>query len=276
MLSIIISSYQPHYYIALEKNIADTIGIPYEIIKIDNNGIMGICEAYNRGAEKAQYDFLLFLHEDVLFETQDWGRILMNNILQVPNFEILGIAGSNYIPYAPSPWWGIEDTCFSNIVHKNITNGHTFRYSFDENFTSAKYIDGVFIFCRKNTWKKTKFNEKNKGFHAYDVQFSLEQCKSDAIYLINNVLLEHFSAGKPDKIWLKSLISFWKKDCNNAYNYNKHYEIIAFKNLADQLRHHKFSKISTVIILLQHLSPSRLNFKNTILALKKVIDIIRY
>ena len=72
MLSIIISSYQPEFYLALEKNIAESIGIPYEIMKIDNPGIMGICEAYNRGAEKAQYDFLLFLHEDVLFETQDW------------------------------------------------------------------------------------------------------------------------------------------------------------------------------------------------------------
>ncbi|HBR11511.1 MAG TPA: hypothetical protein DD740_04740 [Chryseobacterium sp.] len=73
MLSIIISSYQPDYFAALEKNIAETCGIPYEIVKIDNPGVMGICEAYNKGAALAQYENLLFLHEDVEFETKDWG-----------------------------------------------------------------------------------------------------------------------------------------------------------------------------------------------------------
>ena len=65
MLSIIISSYQPHYYTALEKNIAATCGVEYELIKIDNPGLMGLCQAYNKGAEKAKYEYLLFLHEDV-------------------------------------------------------------------------------------------------------------------------------------------------------------------------------------------------------------------
>lgn len=62
MLSIIISSYQPQFYSALEKNIAETIGIPYEIIKIDNPNLMGICEAYNKGASLSKYDYLLFVH----------------------------------------------------------------------------------------------------------------------------------------------------------------------------------------------------------------------
>lgn len=43
MVSIIISSYQEKFYSALEINIAKTIGIPYEIIKIDNLNLMGIC-----------------------------------------------------------------------------------------------------------------------------------------------------------------------------------------------------------------------------------------
>lgn len=46
MISIIISSYQSHFFSAVEINIAETCGVPYEIIKIENPGIMGICAAY--------------------------------------------------------------------------------------------------------------------------------------------------------------------------------------------------------------------------------------
>ena len=59
MLSIIISSYQDKFYSALEQNIAETIGIPHEIIKIDNPNLMGICEAYNKGALLSKYDYHL-------------------------------------------------------------------------------------------------------------------------------------------------------------------------------------------------------------------------
>ena len=103
MLSIIISSYQPHYYQALEKNIAETIGIPYEVIKVDNPGKMGICEAYNHGAQKAQYDYLLFLHEDVLFETQNWGKELIE-LLNLENCGVIGVAGTDYYGYVPYQW----------------------------------------------------------------------------------------------------------------------------------------------------------------------------
>lgn len=274
MLSIIISSYQPPYYLALEQNIADTIGIPYEVIKIDNPGKMGICEAYNKGAAQAQYDYLLFLHEDVLFETQDWGKELMNNIKQVPDFKILGIAGTNYIPYAPTPWWGIEEMCYSNIIHKNLAQNQTTRYSFDKNLKKVQLVDGVFICCKKETWQKTKFDESNKGFHAYDIQFSLDHSENNATYLINNVLLEHYSKGNPDKIWLKSLIKFWKP--KNQKTIHHEYELRAYKNFADQLRHLQFSKKEKFTYLIHYFSFKRLGMRNSVYALKKITDTLRY
>ena len=127
MLSIIISSYQPHYYIALEKNIADTIGIPYEIIKIDNPRIMGICEAYNRGAEKAQYDFLLFLHEDVLFETQDWGKELIE-LLNLENCGAIGVAGTDYYGYVPYQWANRRSK-IKKRIRQSSTKTSTLSYS---------------------------------------------------------------------------------------------------------------------------------------------------
>ena len=118
MLSIIISSYQPTFFNALKENIGETCGIPFEVIKIENNGQMGICEAYNRGAEKAQYDNLLFLHEDVLFHTKNWGNTLIN-LLKKGNTGTVGLAGSNYVPYAPSTWNNFPIYSFNNIIQSN-------------------------------------------------------------------------------------------------------------------------------------------------------------
>ena len=122
MLSIRISSYQPQFYSALEKNIAETIGIPYEIIKIDNPNLMGICEAYNKGASLSKYDYLLFVHEDVIFHTKEWGQKLINH-LKLENVGVIGVAGSNYVPIAPIGWY-LPDNSYNFLNYiQNDKNG---------------------------------------------------------------------------------------------------------------------------------------------------------
>lgn|SRR5574343_1400452 len=274
MLSIIISSYQPNFYSALEKNIAETIGIPYEIIKIDNAGKMGICKAYNIGASQSQFDFLLFLHEDVKFITKNWGEELMKNINLRPNFKIMGIAGNNYIPHTPAPWWCIQETSNSNIIHTCKKTENSVRYSFGENFLPAKYIDGVFIFCTKKNWLENKFDERNEGFHAYDVKFSFDSYQKDTVLLINNVLLEHYSLGNLDQNWMNSLIEFWTYKNPEKYNYN--FELTAYKFFADQLRHLKYPKKKTLKLLIHYYSIKRFGIKNSMYAIKKIFDILRF
>ena len=279
MLSIIISSYQPHYYIALEKNIADTIGIPYEIIKIDNNGIMGICEAYNRGAEKAQYDFLLFLHEDVLFETQDWGRILIN-LLNTENIGCIGIAGADYIPEVPIGWWMIKNHCYSHITHANLINQkvHKFTFSSNSGLKKVNLIDGVFIACPKKNWLTIKFDERLKGYHAYDISFSLHTNVYFENYITNLISMKHFSQGKPSKEWLESLI---QNRLNNRTHYKQNLidtklEFEMFTEFSRQLWHLDVSKREQTYYLLKFLKLKKLGFFNTLKAIKKIINILFY
>lgn len=73
MISIIICSKNKDLLKDVSANIELTIGVPYEIIAIENNkGEFGICKAYNDGASKAKYDIFCFMHEDISFETQNW------------------------------------------------------------------------------------------------------------------------------------------------------------------------------------------------------------
>ena len=208
MLSIIISSYQPHYYIALEKNIADTIGIPYEIIKIDNPGIMGICEAYNRGAEKAQYDFLLFLHEDVLFETKDWGLILIQ-LLSKKSIGCVGLAGGDYVSTYPLPWWQNKERRFFHL--NQISTNEEKKINRLTEHKNVIFLDGVFIACRRNIFLETRFSDYLQGFHGYDMDFSWRASQTHQNIVSHEITLTHFSAGHPNIEWFKSLILIWEQ-----------------------------------------------------------------
>lgn len=277
MLSIIISSYQPHYYQALEKNIAETIGIPYEVIKVDNPGKMGICEAYNHGAQKAQYDYLLFLHEDVLFETKDWGRILIN-LLNTENIGCIGIAGADYIPEVPIGWWMIKNHCYSHITHANLINQkvHKFTFSSNSGLKKVNFIDGVFIACPKKNWLTIKFDERLKGYHAYDISFSLHTNVYFENYITNLISMKHFSQGKPSKEWMNALILNRKRNAKyfTQKEIENDVEFETFAHFSQQLWHLKYSKSEQISLLIAFLNIKKLGFSNALKALKKIIAIL--
>ena len=204
MLSIIISSYKPDYFSALEKNIAETCGIPYEIIKIDNPGLMGICEAYNKGAAKARFDNLLFLHEDVEFVNQNWGREIIIR-LQQEKIGVIGLAGSNYVPFSPFAWWEHLKNTFINIIQCDQNKNIIKKYSLIQDINTIT-LDGVFLSCRKNLFNEYKFDEAIKGFHGYDLNFSTRVAEKYTNIICHSIVLKHFSEGNPDRKWLEELI----------------------------------------------------------------------
>lgn len=208
MLSIIISSYQPHYYQALEKNIAETIGIPYEVIKVDNPGKMGICEAYNHGAQKAQYDYLLFLHEDVLFETQNWGLIL-TQLLSKKSIGCVGLAGGDYVSTYPLPWWQNKERRFFHL--NQISTNEEKKINRLTEHKNVIFLDGVFIACRRNIFLETRFSDYLQGFHGYDMELSWRASQTHQNIVSHEITLTHFSAGHPNIEWFKSLILIWEQ-----------------------------------------------------------------
>ncbi len=217
MLSIIISSYQPEYFAALEKNIAETCGIPYEIIKIDNPGIMGICEAYNKGAEKAKFDNLLFLHEDVKFHSKNWGKIL-SNYYNLPDLGVFGLAGNIrkfHLPYGFHS--GLPKEGYMYLYH----SGDKIQpfYTEKKSLQKVKVIDGVFIGMRKDVWRAVKFNETIKGYHFYDIDISLRTSEKYQNYLITEIIFEHYSKGNFGNEWIKACLKFNRLE-GYAYNEN--------------------------------------------------------
>ena len=68
MISLIVCSANSSMLEEFKDNVRLTIGVEYELIIFDNRiKRYGLCRVYNECAEKAKYDFLLFVHEDMYF-----------------------------------------------------------------------------------------------------------------------------------------------------------------------------------------------------------------
>ncbi len=281
MLSIIISSYQPEYYDNLLKNINETIGddFKYEVIQIWNPDLMGITEAYNKGAEKARFDYLLFTHEDILFHTRNWGHELLKH-LEDPNIGIVGIAGSSYVPCAPSGWY-ISDSkynsiyCIQNNNKKDRPNViDTFHKKEGKKRVFA--LDGVFLATKKQTYKEVRFNEKIKGFHGYDLDFSLRMAENYENYVINNILIEHFSDGNPDQKWFDNLIQV-KKNIKVDFNKEKNSEIekkVFLEFLGKYFSYHYISR-KTLLDTLKFF-PKKITFNTKLQIFKAYFYYVRF
>jgi hypothetical protein len=214
-----------------------------------------------------------------LFETKDWGRILIN-LLNTENIGCIGIAGADYIPEVPIGWWMIKNHCYSHITHANLINQkvHKFTFSSNSGLKKVNLIDGVFIACPKKNWLTIKFDERLKGYHAYDISFSLHTNVYFENYITNLISMKHFSQGKPSKEWLESLI---QNRLNNRTHYKQNLidtklEFEMFTEFSRQLWHLDVSKREQTYYLLKFLKLKKLGFFNTLKAIKKIINILFY
>lgn len=215
MVSIIVCSINPRLIKLLEENIKCTIGVPYEIVTVDNRkDNFGICKVYNKGAKRAKYPFLCFVHEDVSFKTENWGKNLICH-LSIPETGLIGVAGGAYKSSIPSSWSASKNHYLHIIQHyKHINKEPLYVKRGGENNEPAVVLalDGVFLATRKDVYKKCKFDEQLlKGFHGYDIDFSLQVSQTYKVKVVYDILLEHFSEGTPGKEWLETAILISKK-----------------------------------------------------------------
>lgn len=229
MISIIIASANKRFLADVSENIKNTIGIDFEIISFENaNAEKGICELYNRGIAEAKYDILCFMHEDIKILTENWGRVITDIFNTNKKIGLLGIAGSLYKAMSPSSW-------FSWLAHYNRFHMIQ-RYKFSDTETKIIYqnpdkvklakvngVDGVWFCTHKRVTNEIKFDEDLlKGFHGYDVDFSLSVGERWDIGVTFDVLIEHFSEGNYDNKWIESTLLVhekWKKSLPKGKEY---------------------------------------------------------
>lgn len=217
MISVLICSVKPELLKKVQENINDSIGVPFEILHFDNRvSNFGICKVYNDLATKAKFPYLCFLHEDVIFKTNNWGRKLISEFHEDADIGLIGIAGSKYKSDYFSGWYsGVKELDCGNYFHQYPSGSeHVFLSPTDtKNSEEVICIDGVMMCCKREAWQQNLFDEELlKGFHFYDIDFSLRVAHQYKVMVTFDIDLIHITTGGDySNNWVETAILFHEK-----------------------------------------------------------------
>ena len=173
-----------------------------QIIEKINNGDKSLSEVYNEIIDESEHNIIVLCHDDIEFDTNKWGDKLLKNFSKNPEYGILGMAGSKYLD-SSAQWWKVPQTMYGIVNHKN--NGKkwesTYSKSLGDSIEEVVLVDGLFISFDK-TKIKHKFDESIKGFHFYDLGFSIPNYLDEVnIGVMYNIRLTHLSIGQTNQQW---------------------------------------------------------------------------
>jgi glycosyltransferase involved in cell wall biosynthesis len=183
-----------------------------EVIPFENNGEFSLTEVYNNILKHSSNDIVVLMHDDVYFDSKNWGSKILNHFKRNSDYGILGLAGTTNMPKS-GRWW--ED--FSKM--KGIVNHEHGGKKWESKYSTSKgnqlddvvLVDGLFIVVNKKNIKQN-FNEEIKGFHFYDVDFSFRNFIEDVkIGVMYDVRVTHKSIGQTNEQWEKNREVFAKK-----------------------------------------------------------------
>lgn len=190
------------------ENIEKTVGCEYELVVVDNTQThYPIAKAYNIGAAKAKYPYLLFAHEDIEFYTQGWGKTIEDK-LKEPDCGVIGFAGATVKTKTYSGW----DCRIYNKLYFNYHSPHHnkidhYKKNQNSDFDQVVNLDGLAMFVRREVWEQYPFDEVNlTGFHCYDLDFSMTIARHYHNYVCQNVDVLHKSDGSYSKEWTEATV----------------------------------------------------------------------
>lgn len=213
MFSIIVCSINPQNVQTLKQSIEATATMPFEMIVFDNrqSGI-GICQVYNQCAERAKYDYLCFVHEDIIFHTQGWDKILATKLSEA-DCGVIGFAGGTAkYPYLYG-WQNISTFCQKHYLRGDGKTTSLRSSKSRGDFSEVVTLDGMCLCVSKDTWSKHRFDQTTfTGFHSYDTDFTTALFVAGRKnYVCHSAVVEHRSTGSFSTSWLESVKIYLNK-----------------------------------------------------------------
>jgi hypothetical protein len=203
-----------------------------EVIQKVNNGEKSLSEIYNEILKESSNDIVVLCHDDLEFDTKEWGKKVIKHF-QNHDFGILGVAGTTEIPES-GMWWQDKRKMLGIVNHKHEGKKWESKYSksWGDDVSECCFVDGLFIVVDK-TKIKEQFDETVKGFHFYDVNFSVNNFLSGVkIGVIYNIRITHLSIGQTNQSWEENRKLFeerYKENLPIKSKINLNYSIKDFK-----------------------------------------------
>jgi len=216
MISVIVCSQKDPQWLVHRNHIARSIGSHYEYIAIDNRkNEKGICAAYNEGVSRARGDICVFVHEDVFFVTQSWGKVLLDTFANNEECGMVGVAGTQFL-FAHNPFWAAAGRPFihGKVIHENKKSDKRILtvFSRDEIDTQVVALDGLFFAVRRSLFDTISFDEKTfDQFHFYDLDIGMQVQNTHTLLCTKDILVKHLSGGSFNEKWRAYAVLFLRK-----------------------------------------------------------------
>ena len=214
MITIIYSTHKDSKYnLEFKKHLETTVGLKNtQILEYQNNNEFSLAQVYNRGIGESIYDIVVCLHNDVKLE-QGWGKKLIKDFEDNPDYGIIGKAGSCYFPESGVYWERMGQTMVGQVYHHpEGQNKWINKYSPKLPFLiPVVTLDGLFISFNKTKIKHT-FDETIGKYHFYDHPFSLSNYLDGVkLGVTTSFEITHKSIGQPNEEFYKSKEVFLEK-----------------------------------------------------------------
>jgi len=179
-----------------------------EIIEMINDGNESLSESYNKIISYANNNIVVLCHDDILFDTKNWGVKLLKLYSKNPEYGVIGVAGTTDL--INGAWWDIKKSMCGVVRHTHEGKTWESKYSADQGDSIKEVVtlDGLFISFKVNKIK-SNFNENYKGYHLYDTTFCVDNyLKGVKIGLTTKIKITHKSIGETNEEWLKNKEQF--------------------------------------------------------------------
>lgn len=214
MITIIYSTHKTKEYNQEFKNhLLQTVGLKnVQILEYINNNEFSLAEIYNKGINESKFNIVCCIHNDIKLENK-WGKKLLEDFTNNPEFGIIGKAGSCYFPESGVYWETMHQTMVGQVYHHpEGKNKWISKYSPKLPFLiPVVTVDGLFISFDK-TKIKHKFDESYGRFHFYDHGFAVPNYLDGVkIGVTSSFEITHKSIGQPNQEFWDSKEKFLEK-----------------------------------------------------------------
>jgi hypothetical protein len=201
-----LSAYENDIFI---QHINDTCGVLHSVHCYTNHNQYSLPEVYNKAIStySSKDAVMVFCHNDIEFDTPDWGKILLKHFNKTNNYQIIGVAGATELN-EHGTWWLDKSNQMNFSKMMGIVNHDNGIRKWESKYSEPHFgiidvllVDGLFIAVDTEDIEH-KFDENYKGFHFYDVSFCfpnyLDGCN---IGVITDIRITHKSIGQTNQEW---------------------------------------------------------------------------
>ena len=186
------------------EHINNTCGCECLVMAVYNPDGLSLSKVYAELIEMDEIDddILVFIHDDIEFLKNGWGKEILRLFKNNKKYGIIGVAGSAQFD-KEAAWWRYPRK-YGQVLHRNERKSWLTAFSplLEKDLQEVVVIDGLFMAVNKKRIKKN-FSKDIEGFDMYDIDFCLSnfitnKCK---IGVTTNIRIAHNSVGKLKDSW---------------------------------------------------------------------------